>query len=269
MSSSSPVKSITIYGFGPSFDPVRVDPSPAVLKLLSFLSYNKIDYKLNASMKPSPVAGRFPWAIFEYTTTTIHDKKKEVVEDSKSIIEKVCKLYNIDCPDAHLTKDQKIQSDALILAIDNAMYPTVVRTLWVDNPEWVRVNYRFPMPDFLFRLMFSKIRQSQINFLNTHGNGDMSTEESQQVQAKMYREIGRVLGDKKFLFSNDKPSLIDFVLARYTDRVWEHSWLPECVKDVFLKEYPTLVAYGKRLKDTFFGDEEFTQRVEEGKKEES
>ena len=84
------VKSITVFGFGPSFDPVRIDPSPAVLKVLAFLSYHNIPYKLNASMKPSPVAQRFPWIIIEYNDNT----PKKVVEDSRCIIEEVSKLYN-------------------------------------------------------------------------------------------------------------------------------------------------------------------------------
>jgi hypothetical protein len=261
---SNNIESITIYGFGPSFNPTRVDPSPFVQKVLAFASYNKIPYKLNAGPKPSPVASRNPWmkVIFKDSKNT----KPLIVEDSQRCILELSKLFGIDM-DSHLTADERVQSEALRFLIENTLYPSVVRSLWVDNLEWVRENYRLPLPDFMKSMVFNKIRSDQISFLNTHGNGDLSTEESRQVQALVVTEIARVLGNKKFLFSDDKPSLVDCYLSRYFDRTFENDpVIPQETKNVFAK-YPQLAAYGKRIHKLFFEDNgEFDRLVKEGSK---
>lgn len=262
--SNNTVECVTIYGFGPTNSPTRVDASPFVQKLLAFASYNNIKYKINAGPTPSPVAKRNPW--MKVTFKKEASRAPLIVEDSQRCIAELSELFNIDM-NSHLTEEQKVQSEALRLLIENTLYPTVVRSLWIDNIEWVKTNYRLPIPDFMKNMVFGKVRSMMIDFLNTHGNGDLSTDESRQTQAAVICELARVLGSKKFMFSDEKPSLVDCYLSRYFDQTTENDpIIPQETKKVFA-QYPQLDAYAKRIHKVFFGDNgEFKRLVEEGQK---
>lgn len=254
---------VVIHGFGPSSEPVRLDPSSFVMKLLGFCIYNKIPFTFKAGGKFSPNSGRCPWAkITTIDSSTGKEVSTKIVEDSQRCILELSKLFGIDM-DSHLTPEQKVQSEALRLLVDNTLYPVTIRSAWVDNKEAIVRTMPLAVPDFARSLVINLVRSEMIKFLNEHGNGDLTDEESREAGAAVHREIARLLGDKKFIFSNEKPSLIDCVLVRYFDQVEIDSIPFESRKKIF-DEHPNLLAYGKRLTATLFpeGEECTAKRIE-------
>lgn len=255
-----PTYDVTVYGFGPTLGGERLDPSGYVMKVLAFCIYNKIPFVFKGNGKFSPNAGRCPWAkVVEKETG------KEInIEDSQRCITELSTLFNIDM-DAHLTPEQKHQSEILRLLVENVLYHVVVRILWVDNKEFLLKDSPIAVPDCAKSFVINLIRKKMIEMLNIHGNGDLSDEESHKTGAEVYKEIARTLGDKKFLFSNEKPSTIDCVLYRYVDQFEKESFCPAALKQVFA-ENPNLAVYGKNVKETLTPDEAFRQKMDEGRK---
>ena len=267
------VKTITVYGFGPvdivpssnnnQNQQKHIEASSFVMKLLAFCCYNRIPFSFDGSATFSPTSGRCPWI-----QVKMDDPLNPIVniEDSQICIEQLSSCFGINM-DSHLTKEEKIQSDNLRYLAEGVLYYNFVRNAWVTHPNYYPTRGALPVPDFLKGFIFGMVRGDIIKTLNMQGNGDLSTWSSEEQFANIYREIARVLGKKKFLFSNDKPSIIDCVLVRFFDKVTvpgNQSITPKPVLDVFEKEYPELKAYGDRLQETFFPAQVSKRLLDEG-----
>lgn len=261
---SALIKNITIYGFGPMENPTRVDTSSFVQKLLAFCCYNNIKFSFDGAGTMSPIAGRCPWMKVELEDINVHGQTVIVnIEDSQRCITELSSCFGIDM-DSHLTKDERIQSENLRLLIENVLYFCFIRKIWVHHSDSFAKKGKLAVPDFMKNFVVGMIRKDIISTLNIQGNGDLTDTESDDMSANIYREIVRVLGNKKFLFSNDKPSLIDCVMCRFLDKIEEsaETTAPQVLK-VF-QENPQLAAYGARIQSTFFPSQVEKRLVEEG-----
>eukprot|EP00760_Papus_ankaliazontas_P012623 PhM_4_TR15462/c0_g1_i1/m.83018 len=263
--SKDQIQTIVVYGFGPvvftgSTVPCKVDTSSFVCKVYAFCSYNKIPFQVNAAGEMSPRNQRCPWIRMKLN----NGKPDCIVEDSQGCIQALSKIYNIDM-DAHLTEEQKIESETLRLLAENTLYFSYLRTIWVDHPEFYFKHGQLAIPHFMKGFVVKMMRKYlMIPTLNTVGNGDLSTQENDQLQATIYKHFVNVLGKKKFMFSNDNPSLIDVYISRFVDRLWETpQYLPDSVNQVF-DQNPQFKEYGLRLQETFFTPMEHKRIVDEG-----
>ena len=264
---NKPVEKITVYGFGPlRLSDKVLDPCGFIMKVISFCLYHKIPFAFDATAKFSSKNGRCPWIKVEFANLGQNQLAPPplIVDDSEKCIKALGELYNVDM-DSHLTADQKVQSENLRYVVESVLYFALLRSIWVDNPQWVAREVGLAIPDFMRSFVLNQVRKDTITTLNLHGNGDLSDEESHAVAANIYRNIALILGDKKFLFSNERPSSVECGLLRYVDNIEDDEVTPAAVKKVF-QENPRLVEYGRRLKAALLPAEAFKAKLAEGRK---
>ncbi|EFA79921.1 glutathione S-transferase domain-containing protein [Heterostelium album PN500] len=228
---------VYIYDFPQSSMPV-IHSSPFVLKVITFMRYANIPYKVINSMENGPRAKK-PFIRYN----------GELVSDSQNIIEFLTEKFNVT---SLKLKDEQQEAEAHLLRryIDDAFYWSLVYSRWCDpvfSPVAVR-GMLAGVPPMLFGII-SRIAKSAVGKqLYNAGIGRCPREEIYSVAVKDVNSIAKRLGDSQFLF-NDKLSVVDISLFSMLVQLY-YAIEPTPISKA-IKSNKNLVDYIERIQNIF------------------
>ncbi len=195
-----------------------------------------------------PLAGptkKAPWMTFN----------GENIGDSQVCIEKVADKFGLDIYQGLSANIDRAVSKAFQAMIEDRMIPMMAIERfgffkWDDfkdiNPSIFPKPMRF-MSNFIWKTMGKGLRKANPGFAGL-------THEQLAEKSKEYLEcLSKFLGNNKFFFGNDCPSLLDTIVFGYTNQLFYMS--PESSKIRLKAEsFDNLVAHHKNIKETYFAD---------------
>jgi len=168
-------------------------PSPACIKVETFLRLAKIPHTVVESSRPGP-DGVWPWA--EY--------KGRKISYSYRIIDAL--QEELDDP----TRWEQSDPNTVIVnrLCDFSLYQHLLRISFVDNLWMVEEESAIPLPQPFFGLATRFLRKSVITKLNEHGNGSLTDREYKLCMEEDLRSLEHLLGRKAY-FHGEVPGVAD------------------------------------------------------------
>jgi glutathione S-transferase len=190
---------IKLYGFGRCLG--LADPSPFVLKVMTYMRMAGIEYK---PLSSSSNLSRAPKGKLPYI-----DDEGEVVADSFFIVKFLKRKYGVDL-DAHLSPEQAAISHLITKSLDENLYWCIIYSRWLDEETWLEVKQRFfgSMPFPLRIIVPFVVRRGVRSAFLRHGMGRHSDEEILEIAKESLESLSQLLGDKRYFFG-DNPSGLD------------------------------------------------------------
>jgi glutathione S-transferase len=233
-------KMIKVYGFKRVFG--VADPSPFVLKVITFLEIAGLEYELigDARMLSKAPKRKLPFI----------DDNGTLVPDSNQIIDYLTTTYQLQL-DSGLSQEQLANAHLYTRAMDEFLYFCIVHERWKLGAHWDDLSRSFfggmPWP---LRVIVPKLaRKGVIKTLHSQGVGRHSTEELVAMVDEFCLSLSTLLGDKPYFFGRE-PSSFDATAYAYL------ACLVICdLADVIsapAKKYPNLVDYCNRFESRYF-----------------
>eukprot|EP01132_Coremiostelium_polycephalum_P003137 gene3137-3921_t len=213
-------------------------PSPYILKVITFLEYHNIPYKLIPTSNMGP-RHKLPYAVID----------GKVVSDSQIIIQTLQKKFNIvdDVSDplelAEMNIIRRFMDDCF-------MYNNVGYARWVDPA------YNMPM----IRLMFprlpafiqTRIQKHQNKIFYIQGTGRYTPDEIYEMSYSDISSLSTRLGDKRFFFGTEKLTVGDITVFAHLAQLYfiEMDTQPR----LFLLKHQNLVKFIQDVKTIVFGE---------------
>lgn len=212
--------------------------TPFAIKLESYLRLAKIPYMNEHGFNKSS-KGKYPW--MEYNG--------DIVADSQICIEYLNKKLNIDINN-HLTNEQRGIGRAFQKMFEENTYWGWALFRWYYDPEMKALSV-FKYPKFIVWFTKKWLAREVKKVADAHGIGRHSKEEVYSIMYADLKALSDYLGKKKFLFG-DKPCEMDCAIFGQLAQMYWHCFgnPPETA----IKEFPILIDYCDRMKDTIWPD---------------
>lgn len=226
-----PKDTVVLYQFPRAFNTPSL--SPFALKLETWCRAAEVDYQNFFSMKLSS-KGVMPFIKLN----------KTIVEDSAVCIEYLTDIFGKDL-DSHLTIEQKVQSRLIIKMIEESLKWCMGMFRFIHNKNSVK-DAQFPL------LMFWNYGYRVKTAGYMVGWSKLTKKEIFEIVKKDFNSLEFLIGQKYFLFSNDKPSEADFALFgliaqfRYNDKEVIHQYLET--------QCPNIIRSFDHIKSTYWKD---------------
>lgn len=182
------------------------DPSPYVLKVLTYMQMAHIEYVCETglqSFKKAP-RGLFPFI----------EDGEQIITDSHFIIEYLKKEY-VDLDD-HLSEVQKAQLVFVQHSLDSFLYECLLYQRW-QGENWPKIKAAFfgslPVPGLLRSLIANKSQKKIVKRLNAHMN-KYTEDELLTLADDLFYSLSLGLGNDQYMFNN-QPSSADAICYAY------------------------------------------------------
>ncbi len=234
---------ITIAGFKPALQVVQ--PSPYVLKVMTFCQLNNIPYETALgieSLRNSP-SKLLPYIVDGDQTVT----------DSHFIIQYLTQKYKTTL-DEWLTPEQKTHCSMLITGLESGLQPIILQTRWNNKNTWNTLKEEFfqELPAFAKLFVPSLVRSKIIKKLENLGFSHYTNKQQEELAQEQAHVLSSLLGTQPY-FLGDKPCSLDCsaygFLAQLVDNPFSQESLPQ-----YFQAQPNLVDYCQRLKQDLFSD---------------
>eukprot|EP01132_Coremiostelium_polycephalum_P004166 gene4166-5215_t len=217
--------------------------SPFVLKVISFLEYHKIQYKVIYSYDLGP-RGKHPRAYID----------GELVCDSHFIIKTLQKKFNI----VDEVNDPKIITEMAMTRrlMDDAYAPVnMVHPRWVD-PSSCKGFLDKVFPFFLTPLR-SYLQKQATKQLYQQGTGRYSLDELREIQFTDLSSLSALLGENRFFFGTNKLTYADITIFAHLAQhgLVEHDNVPTS----YFFKHPNLVRFTNEVKQLIFSDDRWNE----------
>ena len=236
---------IKLHKFGEAWG--LADPSPFCLKLESFLREAKIDYEVvpfdpRQSFRRAP-KGKMPF---------IEDQDGTLIGDSTLIIGRLSQRQGIDL-DAPLDGRAKAISHAFRRMLDEHFYWIGVYGRWCDEPGWSIIRDKFfaRMPALVRPLATAMAKRGILRALHAQGTGRHAREEIYRLGAADMRALSDLLGDNRWFFGTDDPTLLDLSAHAFVAEIVVPP-IPSPLRDATVA-LPNLCAHVERLQSRLYG----------------
>ncbi|CAJ0598110.1 unnamed protein product [Cylicocyclus nassatus] len=218
--------------------------SPFCLKIETFLKANKVPYEVSPVLISRSQYGKLPFV----------ELNGEHIADSQVIINRLTKHFNLkqlSNPRDHaiaraverMTEIHTFMVQYYFKIVDDANSLAEIGCRDANFPEWL-IPVIVPIMGFFIK---RKALQRIVS-----GVGGMSTENYKEVLKKDYDVYQALLGKQNYLFGDEIAAIDCSVFGQLATVLY----LPySCyAKDLLKEEYPALVDYCDRIKETVFGD---------------
>lgn len=230
---------IILYQFAPAFG--IPNPSTFCAKVETYLRMVNLPYELNnqGDLGKAPKE-KMPYIIDEGQT----------IADSSIILNYLNQKYQCDL-DIDLSPQQKAQSLAMKLLMEEHLYWAVVYSHWIDEAGWPEIKQVFfgSLPPVVRSIVPRIAKQKITKQLYEQGMGRHSREEIYDFAAKDIEAIAIFLGDKPY-FMGEQPTSLD---ATAFGMLCNLVWLPfeSPLRDSAMK-YDNLSLYCERMRSRYF-----------------
>ncbi|XP_076467681.1 failed axon connections homolog isoform X1 [Babylonia areolata] len=231
-----PPDTVILHDFGRS--PYAPSAVPFTVKLATYLRMAKIPYQYGSGTKKSSKS-KYPWITYN----------GEDIADSAFCISFLNRQRNVNLS-SWMSPEQRAVAVAFQRLAEEDLYWVLLLTRWVTEVDEDFVERLLP---FRFATLYVKlfITPRLWKMAWAQGMGRHSQEEVMQIARKDLTALSDYLGTKKFLMG-DQPCEEDCaVFGQLSQIYWQ---LPGSVSAMFKAEFPRLVAYCERMKDTFWPD---------------
>lgn len=179
------------------------DASPFCLKIETVLRAANIKYEApkdclqNHQNSPK---GKLPYI----------EHNGKLIADSNLIIEYLKKHFDINLDD-ELTEEEKSISLAFRRMIDENLYWVLLYSRLADETGWniIKNDYYIMIPSDMRSNVADDCRKNVLSDLKSHGMGRHTADEIYSIGDKDFQALSIFLGNNKFFFNKDKPSLLD------------------------------------------------------------
>lgn len=231
---------IKVYGFGENLG--LADPSPFVLKVMTYLKMSGIDFESVASFGNLRKAPKSKLPFIE--------DDGEIIADSTLIFKYLKSKYGASI-DERLSHEQKALAHLIIKSLDENFYWAIVYSRWVRDQSWPETRERFfgAMPFPIKHIAPMVARKGTITSLQKHGMGKHSDEEIMNIADDTLSSLSTVLGDTDY-FWGDSPTSLDATVFAFVAQLA----LSEMTNDFtqLMAKYPNLITYCQRIQNTYF-----------------
>ncbi|CAJ0598111.1 unnamed protein product [Cylicocyclus nassatus] len=218
--------------------------SPFCLKVETFLKANNINYEV------CPVLARRS----QYGYVPFVELNGEHIADSQVIIHQLSKHFDVKRHPV-LPQDEAI-ARAVDRMVDTHTFFVLRHFVVVENAvefcSLILRNMNFPasLISIAASVLSFCMKRKVINRIAA-GVGLMSTDDYKEILKKDYDALKTLLGEQKFLFG-DSISTVDCTVFGHLATIF---YIPTAsyAKDLLKEEYPSLVAYLERVKETVYG----------------
>lgn len=235
---------INVYGFGATFG--LPDPSPFVLKVITYLKFTNQPYQYFGGvqyLRESP-RGKLPF---------IKDGD-QVVSDSRLILEYLQSQYPSKL-DQGLSEEQKASASLYAKALDECYYFCLIYSRWVMDDGWQQVCPAFfgGLPPVVRTIVPTVARRTVKKTLQLQGMGRLTHQELLDMAEQVLSSLSTLLGEKPYFFGRD-PSSFDAVAYAYLAEVILVTLEGEFCDQA--QRYANLVAYCERINNQFFAEQQ-------------
>lgn len=219
--------------------------SPYCLKVETFLKANKIPHEVVEDVKKRSKFGMLPFI----------ELNGEQIADSQIIVNRLKDLFKVkplpSSKDEAIARafDRMSDNHTLMLSykskvLDNPKNDLLSAALrdMMGCPQWL-IPYVAPIMGCYMRCKVSKRIAASI--------GEFPVAECKDFLRKDFDAYRDLLGEKKFLFGDDITATDCTVFSQLATTLYVPT--ESYAKDILKEEYPTLVAYAERIRDTVFG----------------
>ncbi|PIO68273.1 hypothetical protein TELCIR_09941 [Teladorsagia circumcincta] len=230
---------VYLYQFPRS--PCIPNVSPFCLKIETFLKANKIPYEVRTILMGRSQYGLLPFI----------ELNGEHIADSQIIMERLKEHFKVK--PLLLPKDEAIARTIDRLADNHTFFVQYqFKVLEQKNDFFTATLREIGTPKLLLPVIAYLFRRKAANRVAA-SLGHFSTEDFKMFLKKDYDAYRDILGDQKFLFGDEISPVDCTVFGQLATTLYVPS--ASYGKDLLKEEYPTLVAYLDRIRDTVFGDE--------------
>ncbi|WP_317932552.1 glutathione S-transferase family protein [Halioxenophilus sp. WMMB6] len=232
---------IKVYGFGPNFG--LPDPSPFVVKVITYLKMAKLPFEYNgaglANLRHSP-RGKLPFI----------EDGDEVIADSSLILKYLERKYSVTLDDG-LSAEQRASAFLYSKALDEFYYWIVVYSRWLADDNWPEMKIRFfgQMPRLVRSPMANIARRSVRKSLHAQGLGRFSQAELLSMAAATLQSLSTLLADKPYFFGRE-PSSFDAIAYGSLSAVAQSEFQGPFVEQAL--QHLNLLDYCDRIKAQYF-----------------
>lgn len=167
-----------------------------------------------------------------------------VVEDSQRCIEYLTDILEKDL-NSHLTEEQKVISRLVIKLTDDSLKWSMAMFRFIHNPNGIKDN-GFP------RIAYWNFGYRVEKAAKYAGYGTLTIEQLFLNAKKDLDAVDFLVGDKKFLFSDEKPSDADFaVFGLVAQFLWNDTGI---VHNYLKADCQNLVRHSENIKATYWKD---------------
>lgn len=213
--------------------------TPFAVKLETYLRMAKIPYQNDHSHEKSSKQ-KYPWISYN----------GEDIADSGFSIEFLNKCLKVNL-NSWMTTEQCAIAVAFQRLVEDDLYWALVVTRWVNevNADFMkRAITSVPLPNLFIKLFVTPAIRKMVW---AQGTGRHSPEEIRNIARKDLTALNNFLGHKKFLMGNQPCEEDCTVFGMLSQVLWQ---MPSTINTMFKEEFPQLVAYCERMKDTFWPD---------------
>ena len=235
---------IKVYGFGPNMG--VPDPSPYVVKVLTFLKFAGLEHELRGgigNLKKAP-RGKLPFI----------DDEGEIVADSSVIIDYLTDTYQVNL-DQGLSEEQRANAYIYGKALDECYYWCMLYCRWQSEDNWpmMKASFFSSLPPVIRNLAPVIVRRNTKKSLHAQGMGRMSETEVLSIADNILHSLSVLLGDKNFFFGRE-PATFDAIAYAYLSEMILSDFTGPFVEQA--RAYKNLVAYCERIQTNYFDSAE-------------
>ncbi len=207
------------------------------MKLESYLRVMKFEHKvvstINISKSPKKT---MPYAEID----------GQLISDSQIIMNLLEKKSGAQALDHHLSPQEKSQSTAYRLLIENHLVPILIHFRWFTDTGWDQFSRQiFAGAPALIRLIFGgRMRKGTIEGLRRNGISRHSQEEILAFAKEDFSALSQLLGTKKYVFGDQISTLDLSLFAIVSNVIYGGVDMPLIA---LVKDYPNLVEHSRRL----------------------
>ncbi|XP_076468610.1 failed axon connections homolog [Babylonia areolata] len=211
---------------------------PFAVKLETYLRMANIPYKCEHGYEKSS-KHKYPWITYN----------GEDLADSSFIIHFLNQHLKVNL-NSWMTDEQRAVATAFQRLVEDDLYWILVVTRWVNelNADFIRLVMGFPLAMFFVRTFMTRHVRTMCW---AQGMGRHSQQDVQQIARKDLTALSNYLGKKKFLMGDKACEEDCAVFGQLSQIYWQ---MPSSINTIFKDEFPQLVAYCERMKDTYWPD---------------
>lgn len=232
---------ITLYTFGSYFD--LPDASPFVMKAMLLLKMAGLPYQEDRDGYFKAPKGKLPYL----------DDEGAKIADTTLIRLHIEKKYGFDY-DAGLSAEQKAIGWAVEKMCEDHLYWFVLGDRWLDDANFAKGPAHFfdGVPAVARPVVRMLVRRKVRRDAWGQGLARHTTAERKALATRAMASIVTLLGDEPFLFG-DKPCGADATVGAFSIGALCQTF-DSALRDA-AESAPTLVAYGRRIAETYFPNE--------------